>query len=202
MRHEIFETLRTFVANYGYWAVAIALLCENAGLPVPGETVLLLASFLAHSEQKLQLGWIIAVGSCAAMLGDNLGYVFGHFGGRPLLERYQKLLHISDDAIARGERLFERYGAEGIFFARFIFGLRIVAGPLAGVLRMHWKKFAIFNALGAITWVSVIATVGYLFGRHFAAVERVIRRFDVAVVVIAVIGLIFWWQRKKRSKSR
>src|SRR5215469_10978321 len=156
MRHEIFETLRTFVANYGYWAVAIALLCENAGLPVPGETTLLLASFLAHSEQKLHLGWIIAVGSFAAMLGDNLGYLFGHFGGRPLLERYQKLLHVSDDAIVRGERLFERYGAEGIFFARFIFGLRILAGPLAGVLRMHWKRFVIFNALGAITWVSVI----------------------------------------------
>src|SRR3974390_944691 len=116
MKHLILESLRGFIAHYGYWAVALALLCENAGLPVPGETTLLLASFLAHSEQKLQLGWIIAVGSCAATIGDNLGYTIGHFGGRPLLERYQRLLRIPHTAILRGEALFERYGAEGIFF--------------------------------------------------------------------------------------
>jgi membrane protein DedA with SNARE-associated domain len=202
MGHAIFDTLRTFVADYGYWAVAIALLCENAGLPVPGETTLLLASFLAHSEQKLHLGWIIVVGSIAATLGDNLGYVLGHFGGRPLLERYRKVLRISDVAIARGEKLFERYGSEGIFFARFIFGLRIVAGPLAGVLRMHWKKFAVFNALGAVLWVSVIATVGYLFGRHWRTLEGVIRRFDLAILVVAVIALLVWWRRRRRENYK
>jgi len=71
MGSTIFHSLREFVADYGYWAVALALLCENAGIPVPGETTLLLASFLAYSEHRLHLGWIIVVATCAATLGDK-----------------------------------------------------------------------------------------------------------------------------------
>src|SRR6266481_807526 len=145
----IFHSLREFVADYGYWAVALALLCENAGIPVPGETTLLLASFLAYSEHRLHLGWIIVVSTCAATLGDNLGYTIGHYGGRPLLVRYQHFFRISDEVVARGERLMQRYGPPIIFLARFIFGLRVVAGPLAGVLGMNWAQFALYNFLGA-----------------------------------------------------
>src|SRR5260370_211969 len=85
MAPTIFHSLREFVATYGYWAVALALLCENAGIPVPGETTLLLASFLAYSEHRLHLGWIIVVATCAATLGDNIGYGLGHYGGAPPL---------------------------------------------------------------------------------------------------------------------
>jgi membrane protein DedA with SNARE-associated domain len=201
MGHAIFETLRGFIVDYGYWAVALALLCENAGLPVPGETTLLLASFLVHSEQKLHLGWIIVVGTCAATMGDNLGYAIGRRGGRPLLERYQKALRIPTHSLERGERLFAHYGAATIFFARFIFGMRVFAGPLAGVLRMPWKAFAVFNLLGAMVWVTVIASAGYLFGRHWDKLERAIKRFDVAVVVVAVgVGLILWWKRRRERQ--
>ena len=136
MSNYIFELLRGYLTHYGYWAVGVALLLENAGLPVPGETILLLASFLAYSEHKLGLPWIILVGVCAATLGDNLGFAIGYYGGRPLLERYQKTLRIRPKVIARGEELFARYGAITIFVARFIAGMRIIAGPLAGVLRM------------------------------------------------------------------
>jgi len=79
-------------------------------VPAPGETVLLLASFLAYSQRELQLPWIILVGTLAATVGDNVGYALGSYGGRPLLERYRNLFHVSDVAIARGERLFQRYG--------------------------------------------------------------------------------------------
>jgi membrane protein DedA with SNARE-associated domain len=198
MGHAIFDSLRTFIVDYGYWAVALALLCENAGLPVPGETTLLLASFLAHSEQKLHLGWIIVVGTCAATIGDNLGYIIGRRGGRPLLERYQRMLRIPAESVERGEKLFARYGAATIFFARFVFGMRVFAGPLAGVLRMPWKAFALFNLLGAIVWVTVIACAGYLFGRHWDKLEWAIKRFDVAIVVAALVaGFIYWWKRHR-----
>jgi membrane protein DedA with SNARE-associated domain len=199
MTHAIFEALRGFIAEYGYWAVAVALLCENAGIPVPGETTLLLASFLAHSEQKLHLGWIIVVGTCAATLGDNIGYVLGQYGGRPLLDRYRSVLRIPPASIQRGEKLFERFGAAAIFFARFIFGMRIFAGPLAGVLRMPWKAFAVFNALGAVLWVTVIATVGYLFGRHWHTLERMIKRFDISVAAVIVVAIVLYWWRWRRE---
>jgi membrane protein DedA with SNARE-associated domain len=202
MGHAIFDSLRAFIVNYGYWAVALALLGENAGLPIPGETALLLASFLAYSEHKLHLGWIILVATCAATLGDNLGYIIGRHGGRPLLERYQHIFRIPRRSLERGETLFARYGAATIFFARFIFGMRIFAGPLAGVLRMSWKAFAIFNLLGAAVWVTVIATVGYLFGRHWDQLQRAIRRLDVAAVAVALaVVLFFWWRRRRERLS-
>src|SRR5271156_6592374 len=91
---HLFHHLREFVADYGYWAIAIALFCENAGLPVPGETTLLFASFLAYSEHRLHLGWIIVVATCAATLGDNLGYVIGHYGGGAPPGRHQRVFRV------------------------------------------------------------------------------------------------------------
>ncbi len=81
MTHHILDFLRGALVHYGYWAVAATLLLENAGVPVPGESVLLLASFLAYTEHDLQVGLIILVGTVAATLGDNLGYFIGHRGG-------------------------------------------------------------------------------------------------------------------------
>ncbi len=202
MHHTISHALREFVVTYGYWGVALALLCENAGIPVPGETALLLAGFLAYSEHQLQLGWIIVVATCAATLGDNLGYAFGHYGGRPLLERYQSLFRISSTKLKRGEEMFARYGAAAIFFARFIFGIRVFAGPLAGVLRMRWRAFALFNFLGATVWVSVIASTGYLFGQHWRSLARAVQRFDIAILIVAVaVSLFLWWRYRHQSPS-
>jgi len=201
MTHSILDFLRNAVVHYGYWAVAAALLLENAGVPVPGETVLLLASFLAYSEHELQLPWIIVVATIAATVGDNLGFALGHYGGRPVLARYQALFRIKDATIARGEGMFARYGALTIFFARFVFGLRIIAGPLAGVLRMPWRKFGIFNFLGAGLWVTVISGAGYLFGQHFHRLERDLKRFDLAVAIAVLLGLAFLWWRKRREND-
>jgi membrane protein DedA with SNARE-associated domain len=202
MTHALLDSLRAFVADYGYWAVALALLCENAGIPVPGETTLLLASFLAYSEHRLHLGWIIVIGTCAATLGDNLGYVFGHYGGRPLLDRYQRFFRISPATLKRGEEMFAHYGAAAIFFARFVFGLRVFAGPLAGVLRMRWRAFALFNFLGAALWVTCIASAGYLFGQHWHTLARAMQRFNIAVLIAAVAVILYlWWRYRRQSPS-
>ena len=201
MGHPIFQSLRAFVGDYGYWAVALALLCENAGIPVPGETTLLLASFLAYSEHKLHLGWIIVVATCAATIGDNLGYAIGHYGGRPLLDRYQNIFRIPQRTLKNGELLFERYGPAAVFFARFVVGMRVFAGPLAGVLRMRWRAFVVFNFLGAAVWVSVIASAGYLFGQHWRNLLRWMQRFNMAALIVALIVILVLWWRYRRNRS-
>ncbi len=198
MGRHVFDLLRDYLAHYGYWAVAAALLLENAGLPVPGETMLLLASFMAFSQHHLRLPYIILVGVCAATIGDNLGFLLGHYGGEPLLERYRKVPRVHR-TLARAERLIQRYGSFAIFIARFIAGMRIIAGPLAGVLHMPWRKFVVFNFLGAAVWVTVISSVGYFFGRHWEELARTMRGINAAVLLAAVLLIVFFWWRQRRK---
>ena len=157
MLQQLYGLLHDFFTTHGYWALALTLLLENAGIPLPGETMLLFASFLAFENEGLNLGLIIVVATVACTLGDNLGYWIGNRGGRPLLHRYQKVFRVSDDRIARGEKMFERFGPVTVFFARFVFGMRVLAGPLAGVLRMPWRRFVLFNFLGAVVWVTCVS---------------------------------------------
>jgi membrane-associated protein len=201
MTQSIVEFLRDAVVHYGYWAVGAALLLENAGLPLPGETILLLASFMAYSQHELQLSWIILVATIAATCGDNLGFIAGYYGGRRLLSRYQHVFRIQNETVRRGEGLFARYGAVTVFFARFVFGMRIIAGPMAGVLRMPWRKFLVFNFLGATLWVIVISSSGYLFGRQWEHLARNVKLFDLVAAGILVIALALVWWRNQRKES-
>ncbi len=199
MGQHLLEIVKSHLAHHGYLTVAAALLLENAGLPVPGETILLLASFFAYSEHQLSLPLIILTGIIAATLGDNLGYTIGHYGGRPLLVRYQHFFRISNEVVARGERLMQRYGPPIIFLARFIFGLRVVAGPLAGVLGMNWAQFALYNFLGAALWVTVIASAGYFFGSQWEMLMRVMGQANILVFALAAAVVIFLWWRHRRA---
>ena len=202
MLEHIIELLRAYLVQYGYMTVAVALLLENAGVPVPGETVLLLASFLAFSEHRLHLSHIIVVGILAAIIGDNLGYVLGRYGGRPMLDRYRKVFFIKATTIADAEQIFERHGASTVLLARFVAGLRIVAGPLAGALRMNWVKFLVCNCVGATLWVVVIAGAGYLFGEYEEQLIRALHRANIWVFLAVCALLLFvCWRRSRKRKS-
>ena len=196
----VFDLIRAQLVEHGYWTVALALLLENAGLPLPGETILLLASFLAYSEHRLALPYIILVGVIAATLGDNIGFLVGFHGGRPLLARYSKTLRVSPESMAKGENLFARYGAATILVARFIAGLRVIAGPLAGVMRMNWRTFALCNFLGAALWVTVISSVGYFFGKHWDRLTEVVKDVNVGLLAAAGVVVVMIWLRRRRKR--
>ena len=195
---DLFDALRNHFTAHGYWTLGLTLLLENAGIPLPGESVLLFASFLAHEHRELNLGLIILVGTVACTLGDNIGYWIGYRGGRPLLDRYRGVFHISDRVVERGEKLFESYGAVTILFARFVFGMRVIAGPLAGVLRMPWRKFVIYNFIGAAWWVATVSSVGYLVGHHWDSLVQMVTRINIVVVVALALLLFYLWRRNRR----
>src|SRR2546430_3397170 len=198
MGEHILTILVDFFQKYGYWTILGGLLLENAGIPVPGETILLYGSFLASSKHTLKLPYIVIVAIIAAVCGDNIGYAIGRFGGRPLLDRYKQLFRISDETIRKVEALIAKHGAKTIFTARFIAGLRVIAGPLAGVLRMHWSRFMTFNFLGGVAWVMTIATVGYVFGNRLAWVLRVMGKVNLAILVIVFIAAGIWFLHRQR----
>jgi len=197
---DVHELLRKYFAEYGYWTVAVILLLENAGIPLPGETTLLFAAFLAFSEHRLTLWGIIIVGVIACTIGDNLGYWIGYRGGRPLLDRQRRIFRISEEHLRKGEQFFARYGSVTVLFARFVFGMRIIAGPLAGVLKMPWKKFVLFNFLGAVLWVSVVASLGYFFGSRWEWLMTELEEFQIVLAAIAVGALLFLWRRERRKR--
>jgi membrane-associated protein len=177
-------------------------LLENAGVPVPGETILILASVLSFNTHELRLPWIIVVGTIAATAGDNIGYWIGRKGGRPLLDRWQRLFRVRDEHLGAAEKLIERYGAVSIFFARFITGVRVIAGPLAGVLRMQWRRFALFNFLGALVWVVVIALLGYSFGSQWGRLLELMKEANwIILAAVAVIIMIFLWKRRRARRA-
>jgi len=198
---HLFELLRGYFVQYGYWTVAVVLLLENAGIPLPGETTLLLAGAMAFSQRRLTLWGVILMGIVACTLGDNLGYWIGFRGGRPLLERQRRIFRISQHHLERGERFFQRYGAFTVFFGRFVFGMRILSGPLAGVLKMPWKKFLLFNFLGAVVWVSAIASAGYFFSSRWDWMMEEIDDLQVIIAVLALIVGLAWWLRSRRRRA-
>jgi membrane-associated protein len=128
--------------------------------------------------------------------------LIGSAGGRPLLERWKNFFHVKDEHIHSAEELLHRYGPVAIFFARFIAGARIVAGPLAGVLRMHWKTFALFNFLGALAWVTVIASLGYLFGSQLDRLLAIVKHVELALLILLLIAAaVYLWRRRKRNPA-
>ncbi|MFZ0136309.1 MAG: DedA family protein [Candidatus Sulfotelmatobacter sp.] len=201
MSHQIFELLRGAVVHYGYWAVAALLVLEGAGVPLPGETILLLASFLAYSQHELQLPWVIVVGVVGSTAGGELGFALGRHGGRPLIERYRHVFSIRTETVEWGDRLFERYGATTVFLARFLFGLRVLAALLAGALHMPWRKFFLFNLLGAAAWVTAVCGAGYLFGGHWGRLAHELKRFDLAVAAVIVLGALWLWWRSRKADA-
>jgi membrane-associated protein len=150
----------------------------------------------------LRLPWIILVGTLATTVGGEFGFALGRRGGRPLIERYRHIFAIGDETLERGDRLFERYGAATVFLARFLFGMRVLASLLAGALHMPWRKFVLFNFLGAAVWVTAICGAGYLFGGHWGRLAHDLKRFDLAVaLVVLLVGLGLWWRGRRQRRG-
>jgi membrane protein DedA with SNARE-associated domain len=177
--------------RYGYFVIFVPVMLETAGLPLPGETILLLSG-VASSTGRIDPWIAIAVGSAAAIIGDNIGYAIGRFGGRRVVAR---LAHIGkiESSLAWGEKFFLEHGGKTVFLARWIFGLRIFGAWIAGMVHMPWRRFFLWNAAGGITWCATMIGLGYFFGHSLHVIEKAVGIGGViAVVIAAAIGLAFW----------
>jgi membrane protein DedA with SNARE-associated domain len=159
------EQLQRFVSTHGYWAVALIVGLESMGLPLPGETVLVLTTIYAATEPSVNVWLVITAAAVGSIIGDNVGCWLGKKYGCALLRRYGRHISISDARIKIGQYLFLRHGGKVVFFGRFVALLRILAAVLAGVNRMPWRGFLLANAGGAVNWAAVFGVGGYLFGK-------------------------------------
>jgi membrane protein DedA with SNARE-associated domain len=201
----VLHSLEPTLNSYGYLAVFGLVLLEDFGVPVPGETMLILGAVYAGAG-KLNIVVVGLLGFCGAVVGDNIGFAIGHFGGRPLVERYGRYILLTPERIEKATGFFERHGGKIIVVARFIEGLRQANGIIAGISGLHWAKFVAFNALGAALWVGVWTTIGYVSGDNIDSIYNTATRYSTyfaiafGVVVLALIGR--WFVRRRRRKRR
>jgi membrane protein DedA with SNARE-associated domain len=191
------------IQTYGYFAIFFLIAGESMGIPLPGETVLMAASIYAGKTHHLSIFLIILAASIGAIVGDNIGYVIGYFGGFRLVKRFGKYAKIDESELKLGRYLFFRYGGRIVFFGRFVAFLRILAALLAGINRMHWKKFLLFNAMGAFLWASVDGVAGYFLGRevHKLSVSMSVVTFILAFLVVTVFTVYIHRHLKQFSAA-
>ena len=165
--------------------------------------MLMFASFLSHKSTGLHLPWVIVAGTGAAVMGDNIGFFLGRKLGSRLIRWMKKVFRLDDEDIGAAKDQIRCHGGATVFWARYIFGLRTVGGPLAGVLGMEWKRFLLFNAAGAATWVTGMALIGYAFANQF---ESLLGYFEKASWAFAAglfaLGYFLWRRKKKHYKER
>ncbi|HEX7126590.1 MAG TPA: bifunctional DedA family/phosphatase PAP2 family protein [Thermodesulfobacteriota bacterium] len=186
--------LSPIVARFGYLAVFVGVFLESAGVPVPGETLLLAGAFFAH-QGSLALAWVIAVAAAAAVLGDNLGYVLGRRGGRPMIERRGRRVGLTPARLAAIDAFFARHGARAVFFGRFVTGVRVFVAVAAGIARVPWPHFLAWNAAGALVWSVTVGLAGYVFGQSVIAAEHLLGRaglFAMAIVGALAVAALAW----------
>ena len=202
MIESLFQTFADFFARYGYWVVFFGVMLENGGLPIPGETVLLFAGFLAY-QGEIRLVWAIGIAIAGATLGDSLGYTLGRYGGNAFFDRYVKRFKFLARQFENSRTLFLKHGHWAIFTGRFITGLRVFAGPLAGLFRMPYPRFLVYNFTGAVLWATLIGCVGFLFGNSWDSLAHVVKDFHRITLglaaVLALVALIVYLRRRAKS---
>jgi membrane protein DedA with SNARE-associated domain len=184
----VLHSLEPTLNHYGYLAVVALVLVEDFGVPVPGETTLILAAVYAGAG-RLNVILVGVLGFLAAVAGDNIGFAIGHFGGRRLVERYGRYVLLTPERLDRATGFFQRHGGKVVVVARFIEGLRQANGIIAGLTGMHWARFLWFNALGAALWVAVWTSVGYFSGSHINTIYDTATSYST-YLAIAVGALI------------
>lgn len=189
--------LEYYLKTYGYWALFFVIFLEDFGLPLPGETMLLASSYMAASG-KMHTVDIFIIAVIAAILGDNIGYFIGFKGGRKFLTKFGHYIFLDEQRLHRLDAFFTKHGASIIIPARFIDGLRQVNGLLAGMSRLPWHKFLIYNIIGAVFWVGgwmLLIQILYSQASQYLGVVKNIQTYLfillILLIVLAVLRLIY-----------
>ncbi len=198
-----YSQILKFISEYGYLFVFLIVALENGafvGLFVPGETILLTSSFIA-SMGILNIYILIPVVILAAFLGDNFAYFLGRKGGRSVLVKYGPKFKISEKKLKKAEDFYKKHGANIVLIGRWTAFLRTFTAFLAGVNKMNYPKFFLFNAIGAITWGLGNCLFGYFFGKNIDLILSIIHKIGWTTLGIVIVIILIWyvWRRWLRN---
>ena len=192
------EMLQDLISTHGYWIIALVVGLESMGIPLPGETMLVLASIYAARGSTLSIWLVIVAAAFGSIIGDNAGYWIGHRYAYAAVLRYGSRIGLSEPRIKIGQYLFRKHGGKVVFLGRFVALLRILAAFLAGVNRMPWPDFLIANAAGAILWAAVFGIGGYFFGVLLFKLHAVFAGVVFAIALTIFFGAGYLVRRYER----
>lgn len=191
----------TFLQEYGYVAMFVAMVLENANIPIPSEVVLGFAGYLI-AQHIFDMTTTIIVGSLAGIIGSVLSYWIGQYGGRPLLLKYGKYVFFNEHKFQMAENLFDKYGGAAVFFGRLIPGVRTFISLPAGIARYPMHKFILWTVIGTLPWTILLVWMGAKLGAHWQDLiqyNHVFLYIVVAIVIVVaiILGLRYWLKKKR-----
>jgi membrane protein DedA with SNARE-associated domain len=184
------------IGTYGYWALFGLVAAESLGVPLPGETALIIAGTYAGTTHQLSPWLIFLVASAAAIVGDNIGFWIGDKGGYALARRYGPKVRLDERKLKIARYLFDRHGAKVVFFGRFVSVLRTYAAFLAGTSQMRWRRFLPANAAGGIVWAGIYTLASYLAGNALQRVSGTITWVLAGATLVAIVAAVLLVRRQ------
>ena len=184
------QQLQELLSRWGYGVIFGGMLLENAGLPLPGETITLVGGYAAGSGQLNLLG-VMGAAASGAILGDNIGYWIGRRAGWPLMERLGRLLRISPERLEKLQEGFRSNAGKAVLLGRFVAVLRVLAGPMAGAVGMPYRRFLLCNSLGAVLWSGSMVSLAWLGGRWLPLEQLLsgVVKFGLGALALVLISL-------------
>ncbi len=195
MLHFFHHALGPWIAAYGSLAVAILVMLESLGLPLPGETALVSAAIYAGTTHRVDIFVLIASAAIGAIIGGVLGYWIGRRAGYPTLLRHGSRIGLTERRLLAGRWLFANHGGKIVVFGRFFAVLRALAALLAGVTMMDWRRFIAFQVAASILWAALYGGTAYIFGKQMEHIAGPVGVVIAVAIVIAVIGTILLFHR-------
>lgn len=183
------SSIPALLTSHPYAVLVLGLLAENAGLPLPGEALIILVAAAASTE-KVSLPLAVLAATLGAMLGDNLSYWLGRRGGARVIDRYCQLTLCSRDCGASIASYYRRHGPLAVLLARFVPAVRTLAAPVAGMTGMPWRRFVVLDAVGAFVWAASFTVAGALIGVPLWRALEQVRSYGgwiIGVIVVTVM---------------
>jgi membrane protein DedA with SNARE-associated domain len=193
LEEHILTLIKNFLTTVGYPGVFLLMAIEGFGIPIPSEITMPFSGFLATAAggSKFSLPVAIAVGSVGELAGGIVAYFLGYFGGRPILERYGRVVLLHAEELEKAETWFSRYGDWVVLVTRLLPAIRSFIALPAGVVRMPFWRFLLYGAVGTVVWCTVLALIGHALGQHWQTLGNNLRKYDVVILIAVVLLIVF-----------
>lgn len=198
---EVFNWTVNLIDSLGYWGVYIGMFIESASIPLPSEIIMGFAGYLVYLG-KMNLWLAGLVGALGNISGSTSMYILGLKGGRPLLDKYGKYLHITDKKMERVDGWFAKWGDEIVFLAQLLPGIRTYISFPAGLVKVNFPKFILYTFVGAFIWCTGLAYLAMKLGENWESLGDQMKILQLVVIIGALLGVFYGVYLLVKSKRK